>query len=59
MGGEDLDERLRLLSFVLKQRRLRGIEGPASYLDLRWKDVAEMPLRRDVVSMRAPRGGRE
>ena len=59
MGGDDLDERLRLLSFVLKQRRLRGIEGPASYLDLRWKDVAEMPLRRDVASVRSSRGGAE
>lgn len=59
MGSNDLDERLRLLSFVLRQRRLRGLEGPAAYLDLRWRDVAEMPLQRDVVSMRSPRGGRE
>ncbi|MEI6633179.1 MAG: FtsQ-type POTRA domain-containing protein [Chlamydiota bacterium] len=52
LGSDSIGERLQLLSFVLKQRRLRGIDGPASYLDLRWKDVAEMPARRDVASMR-------
>jgi cell division protein FtsQ len=52
LGNDSIAERLQLLSFVLKQRRLRGIDGPASYLDLRWKDVAEMPARRDVASTR-------
>lgn len=44
LGSDDLGERLRLLSFILKQRKYRGLDGPASYIDLRWKDVAEMPL---------------
>jgi cell division septal protein FtsQ len=44
LGADNLDERLRLLSFILKQRKYRGMDGPASYIDLRWKDVAEMPL---------------
>lgn len=52
MGDEGVAERMQLLSFVLGQRKLRGIDGPASYLDLRWKDVAEMPARGDIVSMR-------
>ncbi|MDD5557660.1 MAG: FtsQ-type POTRA domain-containing protein [bacterium] len=44
LGGERLPERLRLLSYILAQRSSRGLAGPASYLDLRWRDVAEMPL---------------
>lgn len=52
IGDESVAERMQLLSFVLAQRKLRGIDGPASYLDLRWKDVAEMPARGDIVSMR-------
>lgn len=57
LGSEKIEERLRTLSFVLAQRKARGIDGPASYLDLRWKDVAEMPARKDVVSMADRRPG--
>jgi hypothetical protein len=52
LGGDDLNERLRLLSFILKQRKYRGMDGPASYIDLRWKDVAELPLVKDMVAKR-------
>ncbi|MEJ2744158.1 MAG: FtsQ-type POTRA domain-containing protein [bacterium] len=50
LGSDNLDERLRLLSFILKQRKYRGIDGPASYIDLRWKDVAELPLVKEIVA---------
>lgn len=52
LGRDDLDERLRLLSFILKQRKYRGLDGPASYIDLRWKDVAELPLGKELVAKR-------
>lgn len=44
LGGEDIPERLRLLSYILGQRVARGMDVPARYIDLRWRDVAEMPL---------------
>ncbi len=50
LGGDNMDERLQLLSFILKQRKYRGLDGPASYIDLRWKDVAELPLVKDMVA---------
>jgi len=52
LGKENLGERLQLLSFILKQRKYRGLDGPASYIDLRWKDVAELPLAKDIVARR-------
>jgi len=50
LGNENLGERLHLLSFILTQRKYRGLDGPASYIDLRWKDVAELPLAKDIVA---------
>ena len=50
LGNENLGERLRLLSFILKQRTYRGLDGPASYIDLRWKDVAELPLSKEIIA---------
>lgn len=50
LGGDDLDERLRLLSFILKHRKYRGMDGPASYIDLRWKDIAELPVVKELVA---------
>ncbi len=52
LGRENLGERLQLLSFILKQRKYRGHDGPASYIDLRWKDVAELPLASGIVAKR-------
>ncbi len=52
LGDDNIADRLKTLSFVLAQRKLRGLDAPASYMDLRWKDVAEMPAQRDAVSMR-------
>jgi cell division septal protein FtsQ len=44
LGEKNLDERLKLLSYILKQRSDQGRDGPARYIDLRWNDVTEMPL---------------
>ncbi|MCX6356899.1 MAG: FtsQ-type POTRA domain-containing protein [Candidatus Aureabacteria bacterium] len=52
LGAEQLTDRLQLLSYILKQRGFRGMELPAAYLDLRWKDVAELPLGREAISMK-------
>ncbi|MCX6353871.1 MAG: FtsQ-type POTRA domain-containing protein [Candidatus Aureabacteria bacterium] len=52
LGNENLSDRLQLLSHILAQRSARGINGFASYLDLRWKDAAEMPLAGNVISMK-------
>jgi len=52
LGNENLSDRLQLLSHILGQRNARGINGLASYLDLRWKDAAEMPLAGNVISMK-------
>ena len=46
LGGRDLDERMRLLSYILKQRSDRGLDGPARYIDLRWNNITEMPLKK-------------
>ncbi len=46
LGEENLDERLQLLSYILQQRSYRGLDRPASYIDLRWNNVTEMPLSR-------------
>ena len=50
LGNENLGERLRLLSFILAQRKYRGLDCTARYIDLRWKDVAELPLAKDIVA---------
>lgn len=52
LGTEDLKRRLELLSYILAQRKQRGLDAPARYLDLRWQDAAEMPLGKNIVSMR-------
>jgi len=52
LGNEDLGDRLDLLSRILMQRSSRPAEGPSTYLDLRWKNAAEMPLGANAVSMR-------
>lgn len=44
LGSGDLSRRMDLLSYILKQRKDRGLDGTASYIDLRWNDVSEMPL---------------
>lgn len=43
LGSGDLESRLDLLAYILKQRKSHGLDRPARYLDLRWEDVAEMP----------------
>jgi cell division septal protein FtsQ len=52
LGNENIADRLRLLSYILKHRASRGLDAPASYIDLRWRDIAELPLRTDVASMK-------
>jgi len=50
LGDENIEGRLRLLAYLLKQRAARGCDAPARYLDLRWKNPAELPLGADMVA---------
>lgn len=52
LGNERMPERLRLLAYILNQREARGMSEPAGYIDLRWKDVVEMPLVDGAVARR-------
>jgi cell division protein FtsQ len=45
LGNGEIGQRLQLLSYILEERKKRGLNSPARYLDLRWKNVTEMPLR--------------
>ena len=43
LGSGNVEKRLRLLAYILEQRKYRGLDRPARYLDLRWNNAAEMP----------------